>query len=197
MIRTGIFGGSFNPIHNGHINLAQHILQCGEVDEIWLMVSPHNPLKESTSLWDENFRLQMAQAATADCENIYASDFEFHLFRPNYTWRTLQELEKAYPKRSFSLIIGADNWLVFEKWANHKTILQNYPILIYPREGYPIQIQSLPTGVKFIEAPLFPWSSTQIREALNQQCDVSDMLPPQVIQLLKERSKSMGTLPKN
>ncbi len=189
MIRTGIFGGSFNPIHNGHINLAQHLLQEGEVDEIWLMVSPHNPLKETTSLWDENFRLQMAQIATADYENICASDFEFHLPRPNYTWKTLQELEKAHPNRSFSLIIGADNWLVFEKWANYKNILQNYPILIYPREGYPIQIQSLPTGVKFIEAPLFPWSSTQIREALDQQCDVADMLHPQVIQLLKERNR--------
>lgn len=189
MIRTGIFGGSFNPIHNGHINLARYLLQEEKVDEIWLMVSPHNPLKNSNSLLDENFRLEMASLAVRQYEKISACDFEFHLPRPTYTWNTLCELKKAYPNLEFVLIIGADNWHVFHRWAHYEEILHHHSILIYPREGYPINGKELPDGVEYINAPLFPWSSTEIRELWNEGKDISQMLPPEIINILKEKDK--------
>ena len=187
MIRTGIFGGSFNPIHNGHINLAHYLLQEEKVEEIWLMVSPHNPLKDSNNLLDEHLRLEMASKALRKYEKIAACDFEFHLPRPTYTWRTLCELKKAYPNREFILIIGADNWHVFHKWAHYEDILHHHSILIYPREGYTIENKELPHGVEYVNAPLFPWSSTEIRQLWNEGGDISPMVPPEIVSILKER----------
>ena len=135
-IRTGIFGGSFNPVHKGHIALAEQILQLGLLDEIWLMVSPQNPLKENNDLWDDQFRLQLARLAVAGHPNIQVSDFEFGLPRPSYTYCTLRALKKTYPQHSFTLIIGADNWNCFHKWINYDEILKEYPIIVYPRAGF-------------------------------------------------------------
>ena len=187
-LRTTLFGGSFNPIHNGHIRLSRHLIDKGLTDEVWLLVSPQNPLKQKQGLLDESLRLELAEMALENEPHIHASDFEFSLPRPSYTWNTLCELSKAYPERSFSLLIGADNWLIFDKWAHTDDILRNYPILVYPREGYPIDPASLPASVQLIDAPTFPYSSTQVREALSAGKDCSHMVPAVIAQRLKHTS---------
>lgn len=124
MKRTGIFGGSFNPIHCGHIALAKEILRQTTLDEIWLMVSPQNPLKrEASDLLDDDLRFQLAQKALADVEGVIACDYEFHLPIPSYTWTTLQHLRKDYPDHEFTLLIGGDNWERFTRWYHWKDIL--------------------------------------------------------------------------
>lgn len=186
MKRTTVFGGSFNPIHKGHVSLARHLLNEGMTDEVWMLVSPQNPLKEQSGLIDEQIRLQLAQLALEDEEGIEASDFEFSLPRPSYTWNTLKALEKAYPDRSFSLLIGADNWLIFSRWAHSEDILHNYPVFIYPRPGYEIEVQSLPATVRVINAPTFPYSSTEIRSAIAQGSDFTDMVAPKVFKKIQK-----------
>lgn len=176
---TGIFGGSFNPIHLGHTGLAQWIVQQGYADEVWLMVSPQNPLKEENSLLPEKQRFSLAITAVRHIANVKASDFEFHLPRPSYTWQTLQALEEAYPTQEFALIIGADNWLCFDKWKNYKKIVENYKILIYPREGYDIT-SALPENVTLMNAPLFRFCSTDVRRRLIKGEDVSEMIDRKV-----------------
>ena len=186
MIRTAIFGGSFNPIHNGHIRLARKIVEQGLVDELWLMVSPQNPLKLQQGLLDEEIRFHLAQLAVQNVEGVEACDFEFHLERPSYTWKTLAALQKAYPDRNFYLVIGGDNWEIFPRWAHYQEILEHYPLIIYPREGYKVCEEDLPATARLVDAPLFPWSSTQIREALKNGGEVSDMLPEAIIPIIKE-----------
>ena len=114
MIRTGIFGGSFNPIHNGHISLAQQLKEKAGLDEVWLMVSPQNPLKKAEDLLDDEIRMAMVRLALEGVEGIVASDFEMHLPKPSYTWNTLQALSKDYPDREFVLLMGGDNWACFD-----------------------------------------------------------------------------------
>ena len=114
-LRTGIFGGSFNPVHIGHLALANYLCEYGEVDEVWFLVSPQNPFKQQSELLDDHTRLELVQRAVAGYSRFRASDFEFSLPRPSYTIHTLQALSAAYPEREFYLIIGADNWQAFQK----------------------------------------------------------------------------------
>ena len=179
---VGIFGGSFDPVHRGHLALVQYLLAQGVVEEVWLMVSPLNPLKSSFHLSPDDVRLDMARTAAAEVPGLRVSDFEMHLPRPSYTWRTLRALRAAYPATEFSLIIGADNWVNFSRWAHHDDLLAEYPLLVYPREGYPISPETLPTTVQLIDAPLFPFSSTNIRARLSTGEDVEEMLPHCIIE---------------
>ena len=133
MKRIGIFGGSFNPIHLGHTALAAYICEQELVDEVWLMVSPQNPLKQNRALLNEAERLAMARLATAPYPMLRACDFEFTLPRPSYTYHTLQALCKAYPDCEFSLIIGEDNWQCFDHWYRGEDIARETPIIVYPR----------------------------------------------------------------
>lgn len=133
--KIGIYGGSFNPIHFGHIGLVRWVLEHTDLDEIWLMVTPNNPLKDSTILADENARLQAAREAVKDIPGVKVSDFEFSLPRPSYTANTLRELQKAYPDYHFVLLIGEDNWQVFDQWREHDFILSHFPIIVYPRRA--------------------------------------------------------------
>ena len=144
MKRIGIFGGSFNPIHLGHTALASYICEQGMVDEVWLMVSPQNPLKRDHTLLDENERLAMARLATAPYPMLKACDFEFTLPRPSYTYHTLQALRTAYPDCEFILIIGEDNWQCFNRWYRGEDIARETPIIIYPRkaEGLECKVES-------------------------------------------------------
>ena len=181
MRRVGLFGGSFNPPHLGHIGLARTILEQQLVDEVWLMVSPQNPLNEQGELLDEFQRFELCQTAVEGEANILASNFEFALPRPSYTYATLEALEAAFPDHLFSLIIGGDNWAVFPKWAHWVEILANHEIIVYPRSGAPIDAATLPPTVHLVEAPLFPYSSTEIRQRLAEDQDVSEMLPAPII----------------
>ena len=190
-MRTAIFGGSFNPIHRGHIALADFVVQGGWTDEVWLLVSPQNPLKAAAGLLPEQLRLALAQQATENYDRIKVSDFEFHLPRPSFTYKTLAALRESHPDRSFQILIGADNWLCFNRWAHHKELLRDYELLVYPRQGYDIHTASLPPNVRFVPAPLFPFSSTQLREMLLRGEDLSGILPQEInktanISLLRE-----------
>ena len=188
MKRVALFGGSFNPIHLGHLALAREVVSRGLADETWLMVSPHNPLKPSADLLDENLRFEMACIATADQPAVRASDFEFSLPRPSFTWRTLEALRLSHPDTQFVLLVGADNWACFNRWAHYEEILQSTPIIIYPREGYEVEENKLPAGVTLLNPErLYPFSSTDIRRAFREGADVSRMLPPAVEAFIRRR----------
>lgn len=182
-IRTGIYGGSFNPIHNGHIAIARAMTTRAGLDEVWLVVSPQNPLKPAGSLLADEKRLLMAQTAVADSPGIKASDYEFRLPRPSYMWNTLQSLSRDYPERDFTLLIGADNWAVFHRWYRADDIVAHYPIAIYPRTGYPIDTASLPPNVKLIDTGLYDISSTQVRELIARGGDITALVPDSVVSL--------------
>ncbi len=185
MIRTAIFGGSFNPVHVGHLQLAREVVKQRLADEVWLMVSPQNPLKQNGELLDEEARYQLAAMAVEGEKGIKASRFEFDLPRPSYTYRTLESLCQAYPERKFSLLIGGDNWALFDRWAHYEEILARYPIIVYPREDSPLSADALPKGVSLLRAPLWPVSSTEIRRRIREGEDCSSLLPPRVDEAIR------------
>ena len=161
--KIAIFGGSFNPIHYGHTNIARSVVESGLVDEVWLMVSPRNPLKKDSDLMANRKRLQLARQAVKGMKGVKVSDFEMHLPKPSYTYITLRRLREAYPEVEFSLLIGGDNWLIFDRWKNAEEILRSTPIIIYPRKGSEIDASALPPNVTLLEMPLYDISSTEIR----------------------------------
>lgn len=176
MLRTGIFGGSFNPIHNGHIALARHLLKAAGLDEVWMMVSPQNPLKQENDLLADDLRLAMARRATENEVGIVASDFEFRLPKPSYTWYTLQALSRSYPDREFVLMIGGDNWAHFTRWYHWKDILRHYRVVVYPRDTYPGTVQ----------AALYPVSSTEIRQRVKQGESIRGLVPSTIEDMVRE-----------
>ncbi|MBQ0118613.1 MAG: nicotinate-nucleotide adenylyltransferase [Bacteroidales bacterium] len=169
MARIGIYGGSFNPIHFGHIGLVRWITEHTDLDEVWMMVSPNNPLKDSSVLVDEQVRLEEVKRVVQDIPHVKVSDFEFALPRPSYTANTLRELQRAYPTDEFTLIIGEDNWTIFNRWREWEYILENFRIMVYPRhgetEGNSIRYEGQgDTRVLFLsQAPYYDISSTQLR----------------------------------
>ena len=177
-IKTGIYGGSFNPIHNGHIAIAKRMLELAGLDEIWLIVSPQNPLKTAGSLLDDRLRLAMTQRALAPYPQLTASDYEFRLPRPSYMWNTLQHLSHDYPDREFCLLIGADNWLVFDRWYHAYDLIAHYPIRIYPRRCSDIAPASPPPTVKLVDTGLYDVSSTEVRNIIRRGEDPSPLIPP-------------------
>ena len=179
-MQIGIFGGSFNPIHIGHLALANYLCEYNEVDEVWFFVSPHNPLKERGDLWPDEFRLKLVQLAIEGYEKFKASDFEFHLPRPSYMVNTLRELRSSYPEHEFILIIGSDNWEVFPRWHKYEELLTENKLIIYPRPGYPIDKDTLPPNVHMVETPLLDISSTFIRQAFKEGKDVRYFVPKEV-----------------
>lgn len=167
MAKIGIYGGSFNPIHFGHVGLAEWIVEHTDLDEVWLMVSPNNPLKDKRILADEQERLKQVKTAIAGKKGLVASDFEFHLPRPSYTADTLRALSHAYPEHIFSLIIGADNLCILPKWKEYTYILAHYRIFVYPRHGYQIDSVIYKGDIQVLrDAPYFDISSTEIRNNL-------------------------------
>lgn len=180
-IKTGIYGGSFNPIHNGHIALARHLLQEAELDEIWFVVSPQNPFKVQQQLLADDKRLLLVRKALAPYPQLVASDFEFSLPRPSYMWHTLQGMSAQWPDRELHLIIGADNWLCFDRWYHADDIRSTYPIIIYPRQGYDIVSSALPQGVRLVNTPLYNVSSTEIRADVAAGRDISSKVPSTIL----------------
>ena len=192
-MRIGIYGGSFNPIHIGHTSLAQSLIKQQIVDEVWLLVSPLNPLKQSSNpdILDYEERFHIASLATKGMQGIRVSDFESSLPIPSYTVTTLNELTKTYPQHTFCLIIGADNWQDFHKWYKWEEILASYPIVIYRRPGYDLDTPSKTSisakSITIADTPLYPISSTEIRQAIRQGQTPSEWLSPNVVEYIKER----------
>lgn len=182
----GIFSGSFNPIHIGHLALANYLCEYDEVDEVWFLVSPRNPLKQGMELMDDALRLRLVELATKEYPKFRASDFEFHLPRPSYTVNTLDKLKEVYPDYSFHLIIGSDNWQLFPRWYQSERIVQENRLIVYPRPGYPVDVSALPPHVRLVDSPVFEISSTFIREALQSGRDVRYFLHPAVYKTLSE-----------
>ncbi len=170
-MKIGIYGGSFNPVHFGHVGLAKWVIEHTDLDELWLLVSPLNPLKvesEELRAKSEEERLAAVREAVKDIPGLKASDFEFALPRPSYTANTLRELRKAYPEHEFTLLIGEDNLAIFDRWREYDFILDNFRIFVYPRHGCetarPACIKKARNITFLADAPYFDVSSTQIRE---------------------------------
>lgn len=182
-MNIGIYGGSFNPIHKGHTNLAQSLIDQHLVDELWLLVSPLNPLKQdSTSdIAAYHHRLAMAQLATQGMPSIRVSDFESHLPIPSYMVNTLAALRLAYPQHQFTLVIGADNWRDFPRWHDHQRILTDHQVLVYRRPGCDINETLLPPSVRIATTPLFDISSTQLRASIHSSTLTDQWIDKKVI----------------
>ena len=182
--RVAIFGGSFDPIHNGHLALAGEVLLRGLADEVWFMVTPQNPHKQGCTLSDELLRLQMVQMAVEEMDGVKACDFEFSLPRPSYTLNTLNALDEAFPEKEFILLIGADNWEKFDRWYKGDEILSRYGIIVYPRGDE--EMPQLPANVVWLPARLYDVSSTMVREAVASGRGISDLVTPGVERFIIE-----------
>lgn len=168
-MKIGIYGGSFNPVHFGHVGLARWVIENTDLDELWLIVSPNNPLKPAGLLAPEEERLAAVREAVKDIPHVKASDFEFSLPRPSYTANTLRELQKTYPEHEFTLVIGEDNLAIFDQWREHEYILENYRIFVYPRNPINPNILNNPNIRYLSGAPTFDISSTAIRRSQGRQ----------------------------
>jgi nicotinate-nucleotide adenylyltransferase len=174
--KVALYFGSFNPIHKGHIGLGEYLLEHADVDELWYVVSPQNPLKQKADLWDDLLRYRLACEATKHNPHLSVCDIEFHLPVPSYTVNTLRILSEKYKGYKFSLLIGADNYQIFDKWYCYDEILRNYKIYVYPREGVEVDRNKFPQ-MNWLDAPLYPISSTMIRERLKRGESIDDLVP--------------------
>ena len=182
--KVGIFGGSFNPIHTGHIALAKSLCEKAGLDEVWFMVSPMNPFKKTaTDLLDDHLRLEMVEKALEKEPQLKACDYEFRLSKPSYTWHTLQAISQEFTDIEFTLLIGGDNWAAFDKWYHHEDILAHYPIVVYPRQGS--SVGKVPEGVTIVETPLLNISSTEIRQRIKEGKSIKGMVPESIEELVK------------
>jgi len=186
LLRTGLFGGSFNPIHNGHIRLARHLLVAAKLDEVWFMVSPQNPFKQHSNLLDDEKRLELVRLALADEPHMKACDYEFLLPRPSYTWNTLQHLKHDYPEREFTLLMGGDNWANFSGWSHAEDIVKNYKIVVYPRTGSTIDKTLVPPTVTIVDTPFIDISSTGIRQCISMKESIYALVPEAVERRIQE-----------
>lgn len=176
-MHIGLFFGSFNPVHIGHMALANYMVSFTGLQQVWFVVSPHNPLKEKASLLDQNQRLHLVNLAIGDHPNMKSSNIEFALPQPSYTVNTLAHLSEKYPEHTFSLIIGEDNLVSFTKWKNYEHILANHELYVYPRPGCPKSGLHDHPKIRMTEAPLMDISSTFIRQSLKSGKDVSFFMP--------------------
>lgn len=179
-VKTGIYGGSFNPVHKGHILLTRQFLKEAGLDEVWLVISPQNPLKEQAGLLPDRLRFHLLQLALRDEPHLKACDYEFRLPRPSYTWKTLQQMRLDFPDRDFTLLIGGDNWACFDRWYHHEDILSHFPVIVYPRAGYPVDEATLPQGVSLLHAHLIDISSTEIRRRIRNHEPIGPLVPAAV-----------------
>jgi nicotinate-nucleotide adenylyltransferase len=181
-MKVGLYFGTFNPIHTGHLIIANHMAEYSGLDQIWMVVTPHNPLKKKSTLLDDHHRLQMVFLATEDYPKIKPSDIEFRLPQPNYTVNTLAHLQEKFPTHEFSLIMGEDNLNSLHKWKNYEVILLNHHIYVYPRinpESLNPELENHP-HIHRIDAPVIEISSTFIREGVKEGKNVEPLLPNKV-----------------
>ena len=186
--KIGLYFGTFNPIHVGHLTISNYMVEFSDLDEVWLVVTPHNPHKKKSSLLDDTHRLAMARIALEDYPKLKASNVEFGLDQPNYTVNTLVYLEEKYPDFSFCLIMGEDNLKSFHKWKNYEVILERYPIYVYPRvsEGkIETKFDNHPK-IHSVNAPIMELSSTFIRNCIKTGKNIRPMLPESVWKYIDE-----------
>jgi nicotinate-nucleotide adenylyltransferase len=181
-MKIGLYFGTFNPIHVGHLIIANHMAEHADLDQVWMVVTPHNPLKKKSTLLADHHRLEMVFLATEDFPKIKPSDIEFKLSQPNYTVNTLVHLEEKYPEHTFSLIMGEDNLKSFHKWKNYEAILAHHEIYVYPRLDATAENPLFKNHPKIhlIDAPVVEISSTSIRENIKKGKNVLPLLPPKV-----------------
>ncbi len=184
-MKVGLFFGSFNPIHIGHLIIADHFAQYSDLDQVWLVVSPRNPLKSKESLLKDYHRLAMVRIAAAENPRLKASDVEFKLDRPSYTVNTLAHLKDAYPEHDFCLIMGEDNLAGLAKWKNYEYILEHHEIYVYPREGSERK-EFQGKKIQIVNAPLMNVSASAIRKAIHEGKDVKYLLSHEVYSYLSE-----------
>jgi nicotinate-nucleotide adenylyltransferase len=185
-MKIGLFFGSFNPVHIGHMAIANYMAEFTDLKQVWFVVSPHNPLKKKSSLLADNHRLQLVRAAIGDSLKYKASNIEFKLSQPSYTVNTLAHLAEKYPQHSFALIMGSDNLATFHKWKNYEHILSEYELYVYPRpetDGGELMTHS---KVKLVPAPFMDISSTFLRDAIREKKDVRFFFPHGAYEYLKE-----------
>lgn len=185
--KIGLFFGSFNPIHVGHLIIANSMVENGNLDKVWFVVTPHNPLKSSKSLLHEFDRLDLVQAAISDNYKFEASDVEFHLPKPSYTVYTLTHLTEKNPEKDFVLIMGEDNLENFTKWKNYAQILENYQLYVYPRPLVTKSDLIRHPNVKMVESPLLDISATFIRKLIRDNKSIRYLVPEPVEQMIKSK----------
>jgi nicotinate-nucleotide adenylyltransferase len=181
-MKIGLYFGTFNPIHVGHLIIANHMAEHSDLDQVWMVVTPHNPLKKKNTLLDDYHRLQMVHLATEDFPKIKPSDIEFKLAQPNYTVNTLAHLQEKYPDHEFSLIMGEDNLKSFHKWKNYEAILEHHDIYVYPRISSEMENLTFKNHPKIhlIDAPVVEISSTFIRDNIKKGKNIQPLLPNKV-----------------
>lgn len=182
----GLFFGSFNPIHTGHLMIADYFASNCDLDQVWLMVSPQNPLKEKSALLDEKHRLYMCNIAVEDNYKLHASNIEFHLPQPSYTIDTLTYMAEKYPDHTFVLLMGSDNLESLPKWKNYELLLHKYPFYIYNRPGWPIAETTFTGNIQYFDVPQILISSTYIRQAIKNGKSIRYMVPENVRQHIEE-----------
>jgi nicotinate-nucleotide adenylyltransferase len=178
-MKVGLYFGSFNPVHVGHLIIANHLLNETALEKIWFIVSPQNPFKSEAGLLNEYHRLHLVRIATEDDPRIKVSDIEFGLPKPSYTSTTLTYLNEKYPEHEFSIIMGSDSFQNIRKWKNADAIINHYHIYIYPRPGFEIKSENI--DCEIIEAPLLEISATRIREYVKNKKSVRYLLPEKVL----------------
>ena len=189
-MKVGLYFGTFNPIHIGHLIIANYFAEFTDLEQIWMVVTPHNPLKKKSTLLDDYHRLEMVHLATADYPKLKPSDIEFKLSQPNYTVNTLAHLQEKFPQNEFALIMGEDNLNSLNKWKNYEVILQNHELYIYPRisaEPKPELpfLDNFQSKIHVIEAPVVEISSTFIRNSIKEKKNITPMLPEKVAEYIE------------
>ncbi|MGZ5245767.1 MAG: nicotinate (nicotinamide) nucleotide adenylyltransferase [Flavitalea sp.] len=180
-MRIGLYFGSFNPIHHGHLIIAKHILEHTDLQQVWFVISPQNPLKPSNGLLNEYHRLHLVNIAIEGEPDFKSSDIEFRLPKPSYTIDTLTYLHEKYPTHEFTVIMGSDSFENLSKWKNFEQILQNYQIVVYERPGHPVHVP-MPQHVTLLKAPLLEISATHIRQSLKNNKSIRFLVPDLVKQ---------------
>ena len=184
-MKIGLFFGSFNPVHIGHMVIANYMLEFTALEQLWFVISPQNPLKKKSSLLEDHKRRTLLGIAVEKDDRFRVCDIEFKMPKPSYTIDTLTYLKELHPRNEFILIMGSDGLRTFRKWKNYRIIEENYTRYVYPRPGYPVNAEDYP-NIKIIDAPQMEISSTFIRKALRSKKDIRHFLPPGVFDYINE-----------